>query len=177
MKTKSLFFAVAFFLILDFTFLSCTPKATEVEHKRDISFFKTFINNSNTYSGASQKIAELKLLATGEEYPIRVALFDNSLFYYQVDKLGDGEGRWEFKNGALYLLAPRQLFDMEFLISAARDEGDETLLEFYDRYGHNTLSTQFRDPARSTSSANSNAGIKNESLPPLRVFSFSNKGI
>ena len=173
MKIKSLPWIMILLFILNFTLTSCTPKSL-AKYKRDESFFGPFINNSSNYIKASEELAGLKLLATGEEFPIRVVLFDNGIFYYQVDKLGDGEGNWEYKNGALSLTAPRKFFDIEFLISAASVDGNNTKIEFFDRFGYNSLSIQFRDPI---TAAGVRANSENENLLPLRTFVGSNKGL
>lgn len=164
---------VAPLFIFSSLILSCTVRP-HAEYKREASFFTPMINDSGSYALASEKLAHLKLLSTGDAYPIRLALFDNGLFYYQVDKLGDGEGRWEYKDGALSLVAPRRIFDMELVITAAGSEGNATLVEFFDRYGFKSLATQFRDPTGNTSSG---ASSQNEKPPALKPFSSSDKGI
>ncbi len=173
MNSKSLKWIVILFSVFSSLMLSCTSKP-HAEYKREASFFAPMINDSGSYALASEKVADLKLLSTGDAYPIRLALFDNGLFYYQVDKLGEGEGRWEYKDGALSLVAPRRIFDMELVITAAGLEGNDILVEFSDRFGFKSLATQFRDPTGNTSSG---ASSQNQKPPALKPFSSSDKGI
>lgn len=153
-------------------FSNCSSSTRTVENKRDMDFFNIYINNSKDFPNAKNKIADLKLLATGEEYPIRLILFDNNRFYYQIDKLGEGTGYWQFEGGALQLMATRPIFDLEFTITAAQASGDETLVQFADRFGFNSLSIQFRD---SVAFANSEKSLQKPM--DLKEFIFSNKGI
>lgn len=174
MKTISKFKILTLALVSQLVYFTGCAPAHDVEFKRDANFFNGFVNGSAGYATASSQVENLKLLATGEEYPMRVALFDNNKFYYQIDKLGDGEGTWEFKDGALYLTASRKIFDMNLVVTAANANGNETLINFFDRYGYNSISIQYREPA---SSLNAEANTQIQSLPPLRSFSYSNKGI
>mgnify|MGYP001596638711 CR=1 FL=1 len=120
-----------------------------------------------------EKISSLKLLATEETNPLRLVLFDNNKFYYQVDRLGNGEGTWEYKNGALQLVAVRPLFDLEITVTAAGAEGSETLIQYIDRFGFNSHAVQFRNPA----GENATEKTRSQKPPELRPFSLSNKGI
>lgn len=151
---------------------NCSPIAKEAEFKRDAEFFNVYVNKSADLPQAEEKIASLKLLATEETNPLRLVLFDNNKFYYQVDRLGNGEGAWEYKDGALQLVAARPLFDLEFTIVAAGADGNETLVQYIDRFGFNSYLVNFRNPV------GENAIEKTSQKPSeLRPFSVSSKGI
>lgn len=126
----------------------CSPAGSLISHQRDADFYSQFVNPSADWPQAESKIDELKVLQTGSEYPMRYVLFDNGKFYYQVDKLGNGEGTWSYENGAMIITAQRTIFKMELAVSAAKDSGEETLVRFYDRHGFNSLPIYFRDPAK-----------------------------
>lgn len=155
-----------FFVFLPLIFVACSyPKESMVEHKRDAGFFDQFVNSSQDYKRAAERIGEIKLLQTGTEYPIRAALFDNGKFYYQVDRLGDGFGDWTYYNGAVELKAIRPYFDLDFIVSAAEASGNKTSIHFIDRFGVNHYPLELREPA------------KKETAKPLPEFSHSPKGI
>lgn len=138
-------------------------------NKRDAEFYSQFVNPSEKMSGAAENLDQVKLLATGSEYPMRMALFANGNFYYQVDKLGDGQGLWDVKDGVLRLRAVRPLFDMHLFVSGAAAEGDETVIRFIDRHGFNSINIQLRDPE----------GLQQQGIvpPALPQYQASEKGI
>lgn len=138
-----------------------------VQNKRDPEFFKSFQNSSGEAGQAANKIELIKLLLTSEEYPIRLALYENGQFYYQVDELGTGTGRWFFEDGGLRLNAKRKVFDMNFYLTAAEAEGNDLLVKFYDRRGLNQYKLQFRNPDSAVPG----------SLPKLREFRKSDQDI
>ncbi|MEK6629092.1 MAG: transposase [Bdellovibrionota bacterium] len=155
---------------------NCSPRSKDVEFKQNADFFNVYVNKSADLPQAEEKISSLKLLATEETNPLRLVLFDNNKFYYQVDRLGSGEGVWEYKNGALQLVAIRPLFDLAFTITTADAEGNETLVQYTDRFGLNSYLVQFRNPTRENASEKVSPN-SNEKSSELRSFSSSNKGI
>jgi|GEM_PF-1247339 len=136
------------------TFFGCSEKFSEVLVPREPEFFQNFVNPSNLASQMPAKIPEMNLLETGRDYPMRFVLFDNSSFYYQVDKLGDGYGQWRFQDGALNLFASRPLFDMSISLTATEAVGDSMVVRFLDRRGFQSVKIQFL-----------NQTVKKESLP------------
>lgn len=148
---------------------ACSPMSTMTANKRDAAFYGRFVNPSENESGASEKLDQLKLLQTGSEYPMRMALFANGKFYYQVDKLGDGQGTWDVADGVLRLRAIRPLFDMNLFVSGASEDGDETVIRFIDRHGFNSVRIELRDPQ----------AMKQQGMipPELSVYQVSDKGI
>lgn len=155
-------FFAAFMLVL----VGCAQeKSTMLAHKRDRGFYADVVNPATEFPQAEQKLDSLKILETGDAYPIRLALFDNGRFYYQVDKLGNGHGDWLFQEGALVLKAHRMVFDVEFWVSAAGLSGDEKLVRFMDRHGMNSHAVVLRDPS------------KQKAPPALRTFVPSEKDI
>jgi hypothetical protein len=148
---------------------ACSQGDKLTAHPRGDAFYNQFVNSSADWPQAENKVDELKLLQTGEQYPIRIALFDNGRFYYQIDKLGTGDGQWAYGEGAIHATANRPIFDMELTVSAAAADGDETLVRFFDRHGFNSYKLQFRDPQ----------ALKEQGKQPeqLRKFKRSEKNI
>lgn len=119
-----------------------------VEVQKDQQFFSQFQNTSQEMSVAAQNIEKIKILQTNDDYPIRLAIFDNGQFYYQVDELGTGYGEWVYHEGGLRLTAKRKIFDMNFFLSAANEQGDAVVVKFFDRYGMNSYNLDFRNPKK-----------------------------
>jgi hypothetical protein len=46
------------------------------------------------------------------DYPIKIALYQDQRFDYHLLNLGSGRGKWKFKDGKLELRASRKIFDM-----------------------------------------------------------------
>ena len=136
------------------TFFGCSEKFSEVLVPRDADFFQNFVNPSSAANQMPSKIPEMNLLETGKDYPMRFVLFDNSTFYYQVDKLGDGYGQWKFQDGALDLQATRPLFDMSISLTATEAVGESMVVRFLDRRGFQSVKIQFL-----------NQSAKKDSLP------------
>ncbi len=130
------------------------------KHKRGPEFFTRFVNPAKDYDQAGQKLNELNLLVSNQKYKMRYALFDNGKFYYEVDNLGHGNGKWSYHEGALNLFANRTMFDLDLNLVATEAEGDAISMQFLDRFGNNTVQIQFR-PA---------------SVKPLRRFSSHGSG-
>ncbi|WP_413559456.1 transposase [Bdellovibrio sp. HCB209] len=145
---KKYFVSAIALLSLGIFLQACSPPGSLISHQRDAEFYSQFVNPAADWPQAESKIDELKVLQTGSDYPMRYVLFDNGKFYYQVDKLGNGEGVWSYENGAMIITAQRTIFKMELAVSAAKDTGEETLVRFYDRHGFNSLPIYFRDPAK-----------------------------
>lgn len=128
-------------------FVGCGPKPTAEGSKRDFSFYSHLINPADQYQQASGNLHELKLMISNEKYSMRVAMFDNGVFYYQVNNLGDGEGTWEYREGILKLKAVRTIFDIDLDIMAESSESDATIVQFVDRFRFNSVPMQLRQPA------------------------------
>lgn len=163
---KAVFIAVVSVVLL---ITACAPMSSMTASKKDAAFYGRFVNPSDDVSGASDRLDQLKLLQTGAEYPMRMALFANGRFYYQVDNLGDGQGTWDVTDGVLRLRAIRPLFDMNLFVSGANDESDETVIRFIDRHGFNSVRIELRDPQ----------AMKQQGMipPELSVYRVSDKGI
>lgn len=144
-----------------------------VASSRPAEFFRKFVNPSDDFLVADSKLSELKLMEVGDEYPMRFVLFQDGRFYYQIDKLGDGTGRWQLEAGGLQLTAVRPIFDMRLYLSAANEVGDETVLRFNDRHGFNSVTINFRDPKAVLDSV----GIVPARRPELRPFTAHPAGI
>jgi hypothetical protein len=158
-----------FAVVSGFMLQACSPSGSLIAHQRDADFYNQFVNSSADWPQAESKIDELKVMQTGAEYPMRYVFFDNGKFYYQVDRLGTGEGVWTIQKGALVATAQRTIFEMELAISAVSDKGNDTLVRFYDRHGLNSIKIKLRDPE----------AIKSQGKVPteLRKFTRSEKNI
>jgi hypothetical protein len=135
-----------FVVVSGFLLQACSPAGSMISHPRGDDFYVQFVNPSADWPQAETKIEELKVMQTDSKYPMRYVLFDNGKFYYQVDRLGNGEGVWTIKNGALIMTAQRTIFDMELAVSAMNQTGNETLVRFYDRHGLNSMQIYLRNP-------------------------------
>lgn len=166
---KSSHFLISSFILIAVSILTGCSDVSMVENKRDEAFYKKMNNPSTDQAQAETKLADLKVIETSESYPMRIALFDNNQFYYQIDRLGNGTGTWKFSSGALELIANRPIFDMNFVLSAAQPEGDALVVRFIDRFGINRVESWVRDPE-----ALKKAGARPE---PLRNYSKSPKAI
>jgi len=153
------------FLALSMLFMvaACGPKKSMVVNARDPQFYDRFVNPSAEAAAIETKLTAVKLVETGTDFPMRFALFDNHTFYYQVDRLGNGVGKWSYQSGSLELIANRPFFDLALYLSAAQAEGDEVVFRFVDRFGVNTVNAGLRVPA--------------QDAPPLEKFTPSDKGI
>lgn len=138
-KILMLFFALSV--------VGCGQKQSGEGSKRDYSFYSHLINPSDQYQQAAANLHEFKLMISNEKYSMRVALFDNGVFYYEVNNLGDGEGTWEYRDGVLKLKAVRTIFDMELEIMAESSESDATIVQFVDRFRFNSVPMQLRQPS------------------------------
>lgn len=126
---------------------ACSRPETPAGSQRDFSFYSPLINPSDQYQQAAVNMEQLKLMVSNERYDMRIALFDNGVFYYQVDNLGDGEGSWEYRDGILRLKAVRPVFDMDLDIMAEKAEGENTIVQFVDRFRFNSVPINLRTPA------------------------------
>lgn len=118
-----------------------------VKHKRDAAFFAPMINASENFDQAQQKLGDLKLITSSQKYNMRVALFDNGKFFYEIDNLGHGVGQWKFRDGYVNLYAARAMFDLDINLFASEAAGEALSMQFLDRFGHNAVTAQFRPAA------------------------------
>ncbi len=160
------------FVILPLLITLVTTGCSEpklIAHTRDREFFDAYQNPSIDYPQAETRFEQLKMLETDESTPMRFVLFDNGKFYYQIDKLGDGTGLWQYVDGAVHLIAKRPIFDMNLYVSGAGEAGDDVEVRFINRYGFSTVRGRLRDPQ-----AMEEQGI---TPPKLREFAASHKDI
>lgn len=142
---------------------ACGKPVTSEGSKRDFAFYSQFINSSDQYPNASQNLENLKVMTSDVRYSMRLAMFENGVFYYQVNNLGDGEGRWEYRDGIIRLTAVRPVFDLDLEIMAEQEASDTTIVQFIDRFRFNSVPIEFRKPA--------------DSSKPLKPFKMSDKNI
>jgi hypothetical protein len=148
---------------------ACSPGEGFVANKRDAEFYGQFVNPNSEWPQAESRLSELKVLETNEVYQMRYALFANGAVYYQIDKLGNGNGRWKYEDGALTVTASRPIFDMELTFSAAEATGDQMTVRFVDRHGLNSASVLFRNPG--------SMSIKDLKVKKLKEFTSADKNI
>lgn len=151
------------FVFLPLLLLACGPKKSMIANPREPAFYDKLVNSADTSAAVHTKLASVKLLQTGKEFPMRFVLFDNKTFYYQVDRLGNGNGTWSYHDGGIEMIANRPLFDLSLYLSAANGAGDALVFRFLDRFGFNTVSAALREPAPSPT--------------PLPEFTESDQGI
>lgn len=157
------------FLSLAICAMGCSYLADKNVTQRPEEFFVPLVNTDGTAVTASSEIESLKILQTDDRYPLRIVLFQNGEFYYQVDRLGEGTGNWSYINGGLKLIAKRPIFDVEFFIAAENQSGAGIIIRFVDRFGLNEYELTVRDPVL----------IKKQGNTPqqLKKFVYSEKEI
>jgi hypothetical protein len=135
-------------------------------HPRNPEFYQKKINARI----APHKVAmEKEKLLYSDAYPMRFALFSDEKFYYEVDELGDGWGKWLMEDGVVKLYAPRPFFEMRLVLSGEGENGEGQILKFRDRSGLQSVKLSVRDPEA--------AREEGRPLPPLKKFTKSNLGI
>ena len=149
--------------------MGCSNNYKMVQHQRDEAFFKAYQNPAEELGQAAARIESVKLLHTNDDYPIRISLYNNGKFYYQVDELGAGIGDWKYENGGLHLTSRRKIFDLNFYVTAAGETGDQVEVKFFDRHGFNRFPLDFRNPSESNASG--------KPVEKLREFKSSIKDI
>lgn len=93
--------------------------------KANKDYFDQFIAQSK-----GQKAISL----VNHSYPIELTLKNDNSFYYLLENLGDGYGKWKYSDNYLYLYAERDMFVMKFYMHKA--EGlSNPIIEFADRFG------------------------------------------
>jgi hypothetical protein len=92
--------------------------AKKISPKPNLSLDKTVFNN---------------------DYPIEIAFYEDKKFYYNLPRLGDGQGTWYYRNGHLELSAKRKIFDIYIEIHAQDDKAENLLITFTDRFGRKVL--------------------------------------
>ncbi len=152
-----------FFFLIAVLMVSCGPKKSLIANPREPAFYDSLVNPAATSSNVQTKLATVKIIQSGSEFPMRFVLFDNNTFYYQVDRLGNGNGTWSHHEGGLEMLANRPIFDLKLYLSAANGKGDALVFRFLDRFGFNTVSAALLAPV--------------DSNPPLPEFTTSDQGI
>ena len=130
----------------------CSNNYKMVQFQRDEAFFKAYQNPAEDLGQAAARIESVKLLQTNDDYPIRLSIYSNGKFYYQVDELGNGIGDWHYENGGLRLTSRRKIFDLNFYVTAAEQTGDKIVVKFFDRHGFNQFPLDFRNPSESNAS-------------------------
>lgn len=153
---------LSLFLVLATT--ACSDKTQMMSFSRDQAYYQGLTNSADKAPTADQNIAQLKMIETGSDYPMRYVLFDNKTFYYQIDKLGHGYGFWKYENGGLELTASRPIFDLKLYVSATEAQGDKLVVRFIDRFGFNSVNANPRVPVE-------------DAVEPLDKFTESDKGI
>jgi hypothetical protein len=126
------------FLFLSILFLnfSCGDKGTTPDiYSAKPEDFQKFVNDRAL---SEPDLAKDKTIIN-VEYPIEIALYKDGQFYYNLPKLGDGTGTWEFDDGHLHLKAKRKLFDMRIDVFGRDEKTENLVIRFVDRFGLNTL--------------------------------------
>jgi hypothetical protein len=81
------------------------------------------------------------------DYPIEISLYNDSKFYYNLPKLGDGVGSWVYNEGRIELFAERSLFDVYIEVLSLDEKGEDVGIRFRDRFGPKTMPmTKFNTP-------------------------------
>lgn len=135
-------------------------------HSRDPEFYQKVFSAKTSPKKVN---LENEKMIYSEKYPMRLALFDDQKFFYQIDELGSGWGEWKMSDGMVTMFAPRKYFDMRLVLSGADETSDAQVLRFRDRGGIQAIKVSLRDPE--------SAKAAGKTLPPLRPFTESKDGI
>jgi len=118
--------------------LSCQPlyqaKRSYAVYSQPESYFTSAIS------------ADEKTILANDSYPIYLELRTDKSFHYNLPRLGEGEGIWNYNSeGYIQLYAIRTLFVMKMDIRSKDPENPQSLaLEFSDRFGPKFLTLEFR---------------------------------
>ena len=99
-------------------------------HKRDRQFFDNLANGDSSSED---------IVLHNSDYPFDLRLNDDGTFNYKLEKLGSGEGTWEYGDGFVKLYAERKRFVMKMELHNIDLESGATSLVFADRFGHKFL--------------------------------------
>lgn len=124
--------------------LSCQPL---YEAKRPYAVY----GQPESFFSSAISTKESQITLANDDYPIYLELRQDKTFFYNLPRLGQGEGNWSYNatDGNLSLFAARTLFVMEFDIRSMDLSNDKSLaLEFSDRFGPKFLTLEFRNGAR-----------------------------
>jgi hypothetical protein len=157
--------AMKFWILLSAVFVSSCGTEALKAHPRDDAFYRGLVNEKQS----PKKVAmSAEKIFYSDDYPMRFALYNDQRFFYQVDELGDGWGRWVLEDGVMKLFAPRPFFDMNLVVSGAEATGDTKVLRFRDRTGIQSIKVSLRDPEV--------AQRQGQKLPELRKFKANRDG-
>ncbi len=130
---------VFIFILLTLLIFSC-GKGTKYNYtKVEKSKFTNLVNQKNITRKPNTTL-DKKIF--NNDYPIEIALYKNNKFYYNLPRLGDGQGTWYYRNGHLELSAKRKIFDMYLEIHAEDLKAENLLITFTDRFGRKVLKAE-----------------------------------
>ena len=141
---------VFFFLI--FTLTSCIENIqTKQITQREILPLESFAQLINKKSISSTKDVNQNLdhSLINQDYPVEIWLYENNKYYYDLPKLGDGIGTWEYKNGFIALKNNHHIKTIDLKIEMNYDiyltKENKVRIEFSDRFGMQNLNLDFND--------------------------------
>ena len=121
--------------------LSCQPlyqaKRSYAVYSQPESYFTSAISSDE------------KIVLANDSYPIYLELKADKSFHYNLPRLGEGEGIWNYNSeGYIQLYAIRTMFVMKMDIRSMDLENPKSLaLEFSDRFGPKFLTLELRTDA------------------------------
>jgi hypothetical protein len=128
--------------LLLFLLVACgsPEKSSDLEyHENEDGVFNRLVNSRNLENPSVDE----DIFLINRDYPIEVAVYKDGRFYYNLENLGDGTGKWKDKKGALELITYRNIVGfnvkMEIYIQSNDPTGSSYTMKFYDRHGEQTL--------------------------------------
>lgn len=115
----------------------------KIINDKSISESKTFLQTKKVTSNTNPDLKE-DIYLENSSFGIKVALYKNGKFYYQLADLGmkgDGYGNWNFRDGIFIIdtNGKRSLFDVILHIFSADPEAKTYKVRFRDRFGWQVL--------------------------------------
>ena len=107
--------------------------------------FSKFINKSSENGERRELGKSSDIHIVNNDYPIEISLYDDGSWYYNLENLGQGKGKWKYNKGRLELHAERVLFDMYIDIEAAQRSAKDLIIKFSDRHGPHILRMENRN--------------------------------
>lgn len=125
------------FILIGLTLFSCGSEQSEKESFAvDSALFSPYINEMPM---PEQPNPATDKLIVNESYPIKIALYEDNTFYYDLPNLGDGKGTYSIVDGKIALSAERTLFVMYIEMKASDELAENVHIVFRDRFGLQTL--------------------------------------
>ncbi|MCF8060414.1 MAG: hypothetical protein K9K67_14020 [Bacteriovoracaceae bacterium] len=133
-------------ILISFLFVSFGCQQVDKTETSELRFFKVNSNdlrglvNEKPLPGDPDLTSDKTIL--NRDYPIEVALYNDGKWFYDLPNFGTGQGTWIIEDGMMKLNAKTLLFDMYIEVVAIKENAQEVVLKFRDRFGPRILNTE-----------------------------------